>query len=305
MISELDLCTITWAIVNNQTIKAGSSEARRKMKIKALSPKILAYYLALATLAILVIVIVIKLMFLPPCVPVSPKNDCAVDSWSIAGLAATILGVGAAILTLLGAFAVAYWWANLNQKVDQRVDEQVKKAIDQALQVQGEKISEQTALLLGEQEKKLRGIFSDTQKDMDALRNQASTIENRVLWSIKQLIIAMTQLDPWMIEPWASQYQATDPSSEVAVRMVLSYLRIVDGFFPTDPYDISAIGEYQEGLRHRSAPAQDPVAYWNNALIWQRQIEPQLQPTHAETARRQIEKRRPLIETWMKQQEQN
>src|SRR5260221_35270 len=104
----------------------------------------IAYYLALAVLATLVFVIVIKLMFLPPCVPVPPKNECGVDGWSIAGLAATILGVGAAILTLLGAFAVAYWWANLNEKVDQRVNEQVKKWIDPAIKDQERKISEQT-----------------------------------------------------------------------------------------------------------------------------------------------------------------
>jgi len=110
------------------------------MKIKVLSAKTAmatgVYYLAIVVLLALVGVIVVKLVFWPPC-SITTRNECVVDGWSVAGLAATILGVAAALLTLLGAFAVAAWWTNLNQRVDElvneKVDAQMKERVDQIL----------------------------------------------------------------------------------------------------------------------------------------------------------------------------
>jgi len=42
------------------------------------------------------------------------------------------------------------------------------------------------------------------QIEMDTLKELASNVEKRVQSARRDLTIAMTQLDPWMIEPWAS-----------------------------------------------------------------------------------------------------
>jgi len=233
-----------------------------KIKVLSLNAKTAlataVYYLAIVVLLVLLGMIVLRFVFSPPC-SIIAKNECVVDGWSVAGLAGTVLAVAATLLAVLGAIAVAYWWLSLNEKVDRRVDEQIKTAIDQALKEQEKKISDQTTHLLQEQEKKFGETFSNTQKEMDTLKELASDIERRVEGSIEQLIIAITQLDPWIIEQWASEYMLLSPSSGVAARMVRRYLQFVDGFFPSDPNDVSAITKHLESLKNRSAPSQNPI----------------------------------------------
>jgi hypothetical protein len=272
------------------------------MKIKVLGLKtktavyIAVYYLAIVALLALLGTIVLRLVFSPPCSTIG-KNECIVDGWSVAGLAGTILAVAATLLAVLGAVAVAYWWLNLNEKVDIRVDEQVKNEIDQALQEQEKKLNEQTTRLLEEQKEKFEQTFSTMRKEVLEVQGKASDIENRVQESIDQLIIAFTQLDPWVIEKWATEYAAIHPSSGVAARMVRRYLQFVDGFFPRDPNDPTAMTKHLANLKNISAPYSNPIGYWNSALKWQKEI---VQPNQAETAKREISKREANIEAWKK-----
>jgi len=268
------------------------------MKIIGLRPKTAVatavYYLAILALVTLLGVIVVKLVIWPPC-SITVRNECVVDGWSVAGLAGAVLGVGATVLAILGAVSVAYWWANLNERVDQRVGERV----DQALKEQEKKMSEQTTHLLEGQEQKFEEAFLRMQQKMD-------TLEGRLQSTKRDLIIAITQLDPWVIEQWASEIMFLDPSSEVGGRMVRKYLQIVDGFFPRDPHDVSAVAKHKESLKNRSAPYQTPLGYWEHALDWQKMINSnsQLIPGQAmaaQFAEKEIAARRANIDSWKKQ----
>ncbi|HVB26054.1 MAG TPA: hypothetical protein VNG51_29205 [Ktedonobacteraceae bacterium] len=267
------------------------------MKIKVLSLEtkpaiyIAVYYLAIFALLALLGTIVLRFVFSPPC-SVIGKNECIVDGWSVAGLASTVLAVAATLLAILGAIAVAGWWLNLNDKVDRRVDEQAKKAIDQAYQEQVKEISQQTTQLLEEQKKRFEAILSTQQKDMDNLKALTSNIENSAQEAIKQLVIAMTQQYPWIVETWAIEYIAIYPTSEVAARMMRRYLQIVDGFFSNDQKDVSA---HLETLKNISAPYDTPIGYWNKALEWQKMIRNKQQ---AEVMSDELGKRRANIEAW-------
>jgi hypothetical protein len=89
------------------------------------------YYVVTSLLVVCAAIIVVKLLFFPPCTPAGPNGSvCTVDGWSIAGLAATVLGVAAAILTILGALAVAYWWAELDKRVKAHVTELFNAPLD-------------------------------------------------------------------------------------------------------------------------------------------------------------------------------
>src|SRR6266566_2672139 len=79
------------------------------------------YYLSISLLTVCAIGIVVKLLFWPPCTQTG--NTCVIEPWSVAGLAGTVLAVAATVLAVLGAVAVAAWWASL----DTKVNEQVKK----------------------------------------------------------------------------------------------------------------------------------------------------------------------------------
>src|SRR5713101_10116184 len=141
----------------------------------------------MATLVLVacVAIIVVKLLFFAPCTPTVPNGSiCTVDGWSIAGLAATVLGVGAAILTILGAFSVAYWWAELDKRVNKQVTQlfneqktalndevddllqQQKKKVNDLLQTQTERIEDQ-----GRQVDK-------TKRDLEQMREQIDSIIN-------------------------------------------------------------------------------------------------------------------------------
>lgn len=73
------------------------------------------------------IVVVIKLTWWPVC---SSPVSC-IDGWTVAGLAATIMGIGATFLGVLAALAVAVWWLRL----EERVDKQVKSMVEPSLSV--------------------------------------------------------------------------------------------------------------------------------------------------------------------------
>ncbi len=84
-------------------------------------------------------------MFWPPCTPTGTKDTtCIVDGWSVAGLAATITGLAGTVLALLGAFAVAAWWTNLDARVEQHVNEKVIPLIQE---IQGDAIKTREALV--------------------------------------------------------------------------------------------------------------------------------------------------------------
>jgi len=279
---------------------------RKSMKIKVLSLNTKTamatsvYYLAIVALLVLLGTIVLRFVFSPPCSTIG-KNECIIDGWSVAGLAGTVLAVAATLLAILGAVAVAAWWTGLNEKVDQRVDEQINTAIDLALKEQEKKISEQTTLLLEGQEEKFEKSFSQMQVRLESLAEHASNTEKRFQLIKKDLIIAMTQLDPWLIEQWASEEILLNPLSEVGVRMVRKYLQFVDGFFPIDPNDLTAVLDYTRSLKNKSAPYDTPLGYWQKALEWQNMIHSNLNPDFGKVAEQFIEKRRPLIEAWKKQ----
>jgi hypothetical protein len=101
------------------------------------------YYFAVACLILFTTVVIVKLTFWPACtvtdtsVVISQNKvnivPVCVDGWSIAGIAATVLGVGGAILTLIGALAVAAWWIELHNRVEAQVNalyEEQKERID-------------------------------------------------------------------------------------------------------------------------------------------------------------------------------
>jgi methyl-accepting chemotaxis protein len=105
------------------------------------------YYIAVGFLVACAAVIVLKLIFWPPCTQIG--NTCAIDPWSTAGLAGTVLAVSATLLAILGAVAVAAWWTSLNDRVNEQVTKlyesqktEVDAQVDGVLTEQQQKVDE-------------------------------------------------------------------------------------------------------------------------------------------------------------------
>jgi tetratricopeptide (TPR) repeat protein len=120
---------------------------------------IIAFCVAIGLLVIFSGIIVWRFMFLPPCTPV-PGSACLVDAGAVAGLAATVMGVAAAILALLGAFAVAAWWTNLDERINKQVNKETNKQVVDIFDKQlTPKYNQMVNALLQAQSKKMNDVF--------------------------------------------------------------------------------------------------------------------------------------------------
>lgn len=138
---------------------------------------LVAFYVAIVLLVVFSGVIVYRLLFLPPCFPTKLVPCPVADPGAIAGVAATVMGVAAAILALLGAFAVAAWWTDLDKRIKKQVNKiftkqlspSVDSQVDTLLQIQSTKVDEQVEALQ-------RSIAEASQQLQDFARTQEETI---------------------------------------------------------------------------------------------------------------------------------
>src|SRR5260370_23696969 len=107
-------------------------------------PFIIVFCVFIGILIVFFVGITLKIAFSPIC-SADVKDKCVVDTWSIAGLTAAVFGIAATLLTFLGAFAVAYWWANLDEKVDEQVEARTNELIEQRIKDQETRFQTQIA----------------------------------------------------------------------------------------------------------------------------------------------------------------
>jgi hypothetical protein len=164
------------------------------------------YYLTIGIFVLCLGAITLKMTFWPVCSQNSSTTTC-VDGWSIAGLAATLLGMGVTLFGVLGALAIAAWWSNLDKRVDTQVNrlfEHKEKALDTKVDS-----------LLHEQENKVALHVTRFQESYDSLCSQVLALNNAIL-SLENTIrsnqeIANLALDaaishtPGSIGDWAKE----------------------------------------------------------------------------------------------------
>lgn len=269
---------------------------------KSRDPVIIVFCIFIGILVIFFVGITFKIAFSSAC-SADAQDKCVIDTWSVAGLTAAVFGIAATLLAFLGAFAVAYWWANLDQKVDKQVEARTNELIEQLIKDQEvhfqaqiannvKKFEEQTAQL----EMKFQGQIADKVSKLDT---QIAQLEESFQFIRKELVIAAMISPPWEVEEWAKELLAIDPSSEVAIRMVISYLNEVDYFLP-DPSKPS------RWMTLRILPDdKDALYYWEQALIWQERVKRQNIPEHVSNADWQVNQRRPRVEAYKKQKDIN
>jgi predicted PurR-regulated permease PerM len=107
----------------------------RKSASQSIGGFIGIFYIFITVLIGFFVSITIKIAFAPICSSTT-QHVCVVDTGSIIGLTAAIFGIAATLLTFLGAFAVAYWWAHLDQRVNEQVEERTNDLIEQRIQKQ-------------------------------------------------------------------------------------------------------------------------------------------------------------------------
>lgn len=272
-----------------------------------------AYYAAIGILALFTAVVVIKLLFWPPCVPTN--SSCSVDGWSIAGLAATILGVSATVLAILGTVTVAGWWTVL----DKRVNDQVSSLFSE----QKIQLNTRVDSLIAEQEKKVGEQLHTFQTQFEGLKEPIGELNKGVteLHSFADNVIELA-LDvamvnpPWEIDRWALTTMNKYRIPDIAKGMVFNYLGYIDSLLSPNP---SVSTRFTARLAQQNAP-MSPLYYWEGALRWQKVVDeydpnvslgnalledPSLRISEIQKeVRDKIEMYRSKIELWKKQQGQ-
>ncbi len=258
---------------------------------------IVFFYIFIAVLILFFVVVTLKIAFSPVC-SADAQHVCVIDTWSIAGLTAAVFGIAAALLTFLGAFAVAYWWANLDQKVNAQVETRTNELIKQRIQDQEVKFQAQIESNVKAFETQIAQLETNFQAQIEnnvkTLDTQIARLDGSFQFLRKEQVIAAMYFPVWEIEDWAHELLAVDPSSEVSVRMVINYLNEVDYFLP-DPSKPS---------RHKTLrlmPEEDVLYYWNKALEWRVNVKQQNIPAYIDSADWQINQRRPRVEAYEKQ----
>lgn len=131
---------------------------------------LIVYVFAIGLLSVCAAVIIVKLIFWPPCTQTG--SICVVDGWSIAGLAASILGVSATVLSILGAVGVAGWWLWLNDRVQALIKDLYEK---QKLEVK-----QNVDDLLREQQQKVEDRIGNIQTTLVPLEDKVEQIQTRI-----------------------------------------------------------------------------------------------------------------------------
>src|SRR5258708_2357022 len=185
------------------------------------------YYVAICVFLLCLVVIVVKMTFWPVCVGIT-----ACDGWTVAGLAATILGVGATILTLLGAFTVAAWWLGL--------DKRVRNQVSALYETQKAEVERQVHTLLVEQQDRANEQIRHFQMDFAELESGFQTLQGTIeqlnQWVAETADLAFQALlinPPDNIDDLATKAMKQFNSPQIAEKMSLMYLERAESYFPT------------------------------------------------------------------------
>jgi len=220
------------------------------------------YCLAFLSLVACTVIIVIRLLFWTPCTPTGQGGVCAVDVWSIAGLAATVLAVAATVLAFLGAFAVAYWWANLDKRVTYQVNHLYKRQEEQVNQLVKELLEKQTTKV-DTQLQQFQGDFHTLGERLETLRNEQKALETWINTVVELQFAAILLNPPEDIEEIATKAVDFLQAPTIAAQMVFKYLESVDGRFM---YGLSI----DDG---NGKPVPNLLFFWEKALHWQKVLE--------------------------------
>jgi hypothetical protein len=180
------------------------------------------YYIAIGFLVACAAVIVVKLIFWPPCTQIG--NTCAIDPWSTAGLAGTVLAVAATLLAILGAVSVAAWWTSLNDRVNEQVTKlyetqkaEINTQVDTMLAGQREKVDVQleefqTAF------RSLEASESILRKRIDLLHKSTQDVEEMAIDGLTSVFGA------GFLEKWAQNATKDLKFPRIPLRMAENYL---------------------------------------------------------------------------------
>jgi hypothetical protein len=147
--------------------------------------------------------IVWRLIILPP----------DLKALDVVGQASSVLGVAATVLAILGAVAVAAWWASLDDKVKRTVNDLYKK--------QEERIDGIVKEVLKQQEQKINDQIVDFRGELQIIENNATKIQMDLEETLAESFAAT---GPFLSEPVLHRAMSQGKLPAFPYFMVKSYI---------------------------------------------------------------------------------
>ncbi len=168
----------------------------------------------------LLIAIIVKILSLPICTAVG-QSACSIDGWSLAGMAGTILGVGAALLTILVGLAAIAWLVKLDQRIDQRVEARVSERMEELRQKQEEALTTHFDGVFQEHWKMFNEAQAKMREEITLLNSQIALLLN--IATRPDLEDAEAYAQDW----WDSNANAWI-TQQVALQLIRRYTKMID-----------------------------------------------------------------------------
>ena len=175
----------------------------------------------------LLIAIIVKILILPICTTVG-QSACSIDGWSLSGMASSVLGVGAALLTILVGLAAIAWLVKLDQRIDQRVDARVSERMEELRQKQEEALTAHFDAVFQERWKTFNEAQTEVREEIAILNNQINTLLN---------IAARPDLEDAeaIVKDWWDSHSRTWITQQLALQLILRYTKVIDKLTGSTP----------------------------------------------------------------------
>ncbi len=168
----------------------------------------------------LLIAIIVKILSLPICTAVG-QSSCSIDGWSLSGMAGSVLGVGAALLTILVGLAAVAWLVKLDQRIDQRVEARVAERMEELRQKQEEALTNHFDKVFQEYWKTFDEAQLKTREEITILNSQINLFLNIATRPDIEDTEAFAQ------ELWDSNSR-TLVTQQVALQLIRRYTKTID-----------------------------------------------------------------------------
>jgi hypothetical protein len=168
----------------------------------------------------LLIAIIIKILSLPICTAVG-QSSCSIDGWSLAGMAGTVLGIGAALLTILVGLAAIAWLAKLDQRIDERVEARVSERMEELRQKQEEALTKHFDEVFQKRWKPFEEAQIKTREEITTLNNQIDIL----------LDIAMRpdlEDAEAFVDEWWDRNSRTRLAQNLVLQLIRRYRKMID-----------------------------------------------------------------------------
>jgi hypothetical protein len=173
----------------------------------------------------LLIAIMVKILSLPICTAVG-QNSCSIDGWSLSGMAGSVLGMGAALLTILVGLAAIAWLVKLDQRIDQRVEIRVHERMEKLRQEQEKTLT-----------KHFDGIFQGHKETFDKallkMREEINILNSQIDVLLNIAMRPDLEDAEAIAKNWWVSNSRTKVTQQLVLQLIHRYTNMIDKL--TDP----------------------------------------------------------------------